>query len=172
MVSYRVSGMTVGALYDALHQRHITVKRTSYNAVYGSNAIAREGVDVIRLSTHFYNTEPQIDRLATALAEILGGGTAVGSTDEARPARLRLEPNAPNPFNGATTIRYHLPADGQVQIAVLDGQGQIVDVLTDAWQRAGAHELQWTPARRATGVYYCRMVAGRGLEVRKMLLLR
>ncbi len=172
MVSYRVQGMSVKAVYDALHQRHITVKHTTYNSVYAGNSIAHEGVDVMRLSTHIYNTEEQLDRFAGALAEVLGGTTSVGASSTGRPSQFAVDPPHPNPFNNSTTIRYQLPADDHVQVAVYNSQGQLVEVLTRDWQPAGTHELQWTAPQQATGTYFCRIITGSEVEVRKMLLLR
>ncbi len=172
MVSYQVQTMPVEALYQALHERGILIKRTAYNSVLADNAIPRENVAIIRLSTHVYNSEEQIDRLAAALAEILGTDTAVLAPQAAVPQRVALDPTYPNPFNASATIRYRLPAAQRVQVAVLNAQGQVVDVLADGWQAAGEHALSWSAAHRATGPYYCRLIAGADQQVRKMLLLR
>jgi len=56
-------------------------------------------------------------------------------------ARFFLEQNFPNPFNGATTIRYGLPGRTAVSLAVYSILGQRVAVLVDGIQEPGTHEV-------------------------------
>ncbi|MEN3039466.1 MAG: T9SS type A sorting domain-containing protein [Candidatus Kryptonium sp.] len=45
------------------------------------------------------------------------------------PINFKLEQNYPNPFNPATTIKFIMPKEAKVQIAVFDITGKIVKVL-------------------------------------------
>ncbi|MBT4503554.1 MAG: aminotransferase class V-fold PLP-dependent enzyme [Gemmatimonadetes bacterium] len=171
MASYRVRGMAVNTLFDELKKRDIIIKRTAYNSVLLDNDIPNEHVSIIRLSTHIFNSEAQIDRLAEELADILGTTTSVGSGSSA-PTDFVLRPNYPNPFNESTNIRFQLPQAEHVEIAVYNAEGQLVDVLQDGWREAGAHQLTWNAAERASGPYFYQVTAGSDREVRKMLLLR
>ena len=173
MVSYRVQGMGVNALYSALQERGIIIKRTGYNWVVADNAIPAENASVIRLSTHIHNSEEQIDRFVDALQSILDDAPSpVLSVDTSKPTTFALDPNYPNPFNSSTTIRYQLPAADNVEVAVFNARGQLVDVLRDGWEQVGAHQLRWDAPGRASGTYYCRVTTGDQQDVRKMLLLR
>jgi isopenicillin-N epimerase len=177
MASYKVRGMGVNTLFDELKKRDIIIKRTSYNYLLNDaldrTAIAPpdENVSIIRLSTHIFNSEAQIDRLAEELADILGANTSVGSGSSA-PTDFVLRPNYPNPFNESTNIRFQLPQAEHVEVAVYNAEGQLVDVLQDGWREAGAHQLTWNAAERASGPYFYQVTAGSDREVRKMLLLR
>ncbi len=73
MTSYEIEGRSsVGALKAELSRRHIIIKSTGYrSAVLGIPAPVRN-VSVIRLSTHIYNSEDQIDRLAEEIGDIVG----------------------------------------------------------------------------------------------------
>ncbi len=62
----------------------------------------------------------------------------------------RLYPNHPNPFNPRTTIRFDLPAAGQVRLVVYDLAGRLVRVLVEGEVSAGSHEAVWD-GRDATG---------------------
>lgn len=171
MVSYTVQGVGVNGLYEELSRRDIIIKRTAYNSILPGNDIPEERVSVVRLSTHIFNSEAQIDRLVDELADILGESTSVGSTS-ASPTDFALQPNYPNPFNGSTRVGFQLPQGEHVEVAVYNAEGQLVDVLQDGWREAGVHQLTWNAAERASGPYFCQVTAGTHREVRKMLLLR
>ena len=89
----------------------------------------------------------------------------------------RLEPNAPNPFEGATTIRYTLPHAGRVWLGVYDARGRFVRSLADGELVAsGPQAVQWDGRDAAerpmpAGVYFYRLTAeGRTLTGRMVLL--
>jgi hypothetical protein len=92
-------------------------------------------------------------------------------------ARLALDQNYPNPFNPSTSIRYELPERTSVRVEVYDVSGARVATLADAEQERGPHMAVWNgldevgrPA--ASGVYFCRLTAGKQMISRKMVLLR
>ncbi len=78
------------------------------------------------------------------------------------PNGFALYPNAPNPFNPATLVRFSLPRAGQARLVVYNLLGQQVSVLAAGLQAAGEHVLRWDgrdvqgrPA--ASGVYLYRL---------------
>ncbi len=89
-----------------------------------------------------------------------------------------LANNYPNPFNGSTTIRYELPQESRIHLAVFDLQGRLVRTLANEIQGAGQHSLTWDGQDQngkaaASGVYFCRMTTENGLTGRtKMVLVR
>ena len=170
MVSYIPTGKTVGQIYSQLADWGISIKQTGYNTVYGDNDLPRDGAKVIRLSTHIFNDEEQIDRLARALADATGTSTAVGEGEKPRPAETGY--NYPNPLNSSTQIRYQLPHAGEVEVAIYNTQGQTVEVLSSGWREAGAHQLTWEAAGHASGTYYYEVRTGAERMVRKMMLLK
>jgi hypothetical protein len=91
--------------------------------------------------------------------------------------RLALWQNAPNPFNPTTVIRYDRPARGRATLAVYDVRGAHVRTLLDRVVEGGSHQTTWdgldsrgNPA--SSGLYFCRLTAGKRSIARKMLLLR
>lgn len=94
------------------------------------------------------------------------------------PARaLRLEQNAPNPFNPSTTIHYSLDHMGPVTLRVYDVRGALVRSLVDAVQVGGPHEATWDGRdergrRAASGVYFCRLGTASQTRVIKMTVLK
>jgi hypothetical protein len=88
------------------------------------------------------------------------------------PSRLVLNPNVPNPFNPATTIRYSVPEESWVKVEIFDARGKRVDRLFEGLQNAGAQELQWRPENLASGVYFLHVQAGSQRATRKMTLIK
>ena len=172
MVSYRVQGMAVNRLFDELKTRHMTIKRTAYNWVVSGNDIPKQNAPVIRLSTHVFNDEAQIDRLVEAMTEILDVTTQVGPDTRPRPQAFGVRANYPNPFNESTQILFDLPRASNVEVAVYNAEGKIVDLLDSGWQEAGSHALTWNAAGKASGAYFFEVRAGAQRQARKMLLLR
>jgi CubicO group peptidase (beta-lactamase class C family) len=92
-----------------------------------------------------------------------------------------LAPITPNPFLGATAIRYELPAPAVVSLRILDVQGRLVRVLAGGafgvLEPAGAHAVHWdgrdqTGAAAPAGVYLCVLDAGAVIRSAKVTLLR
>ncbi|MBT7859990.1 MAG: aminotransferase class V-fold PLP-dependent enzyme [Gemmatimonadetes bacterium] len=72
MTSYTVEGLaSVSGLFSELKKRHINVKSTGYSSVVLGIQVPVSNVRVLRLSTHIYNSESQIDRLAEAIRDII-----------------------------------------------------------------------------------------------------
>ena len=88
------------------------------------------------------------------------------------PTAFVLHPNFPNPFNPGTTIRYSLPVQSQVRLAVYDVLGQQVALLHEGVQRAGSYRARFDGTELGTGVYFCRLEAARFSQTRKMLLVK
>ena len=78
-----------------------------------------------------------------------------------------LSPNAPNPFNAATSIRFELYRAGDVSLVVHDSLGRVVKRLVEGHLNAGLHAVTWDGVDDAgipvsSGVYVYRL-ASRGM---------
>ncbi len=91
---------------------------------------------------------------------------------------LTLYQNQPNPFNPSTMIRYYLPEDTEVTLGVYDAAGRLVVSLAEREKQPGGyHELEWNGRDSrgkavASGVYFCRLGAGKQTRTLKIILLR
>ncbi|MGH7453351.1 MAG: FlgD immunoglobulin-like domain containing protein, partial [bacterium] len=91
--------------------------------------------------------------------------TAVNEpNDRTLPKSVELAQNYPNPFNPETNIRYELPHNGNVTLAVFDLTGRRVATLASGMQAAGEHVIRWNGRddsgnRAASGVYFYRLEA-------------
>ncbi|HXV14377.1 MAG TPA: T9SS type A sorting domain-containing protein, partial [Candidatus Krumholzibacteria bacterium] len=106
------------------------------------------------------------------------GETTDQPTDTAPVYTNRLEQNYPNPFNPQTTIGFSLKERGRVRIDVFNVAGEHVRTLLDETRAAGAHtDVRWdgkdgSGRSVASGVYFCRLVADRFSQTRKMVLVQ
>lgn len=93
------------------------------------------------------------------------------------PDQLVVEQNLPNPFTDSTVIRFGLPAEQQVRVAVYDLLGREFVALHDGITAGGYHRVTWDgtdgdgrPARK--GMWFYQVRTPEGAITRKMLLLR
>ena len=64
-----------------------------------------------------------------------------------------LAQNYPNPFNPITNIRYTLPAESRVKLAIYNPLGELVETIVNEKQNAGKYEAVWNAATHPSGVY-------------------
>jgi flagellar hook assembly protein FlgD len=88
-----------------------------------------------------------------------------------------LTQNFPNPFNPQTTLAYSLREAANVTLAIYDVGGRRVRVLVNEHLPAGAYKVTWdgTDAKGsgvASGVYFCKLVAGSFADTKKMVMLK
>lgn len=96
---------------------------------------------------------------------------------DSRPQEFCLSQNYPNPFNIETTIEYDLPEETWVRITIFNIYGQKVRRLVDGIKDAGYYSVYWDGTNQnsevvASGIYFYRIVAGRFINTKKMLLLK
>lgn len=99
-------------------------------------------------------------------------GWILTDVPEGGPLTFRLDQNSPNPFNPVTTISYSVPAESDVRLLLYSVDGRVVRTLVDDVKVPGVHAVTLNGAGLASGVYFCRMVAGEFVETRKMVLLK
>jgi hypothetical protein len=93
------------------------------------------------------------------------------------PQTYALHANIPNPFNPTTQIRFDLPVESYVELAVYDMLGQKVRILVSSMQKAGSNHVEWDGRNTAgslvgSGMYLYRIQAGSFVYSQRMLLLK
>jgi len=88
-----------------------------------------------------------------------------------------LEQNYPNPFNGMTAIFYSIGERCEVELKIYDPAGRVIKVLERTQRPPGRYSILWNGTDRsgrgvASGVYFCRIKAGKYAQTRKILYLR
>jgi hypothetical protein len=90
----------------------------------------------------------------------------------AAPISYALSQNYPNPFNPTTKIKYAVPFDGFVNIAVFNVLGEKVANVVNSVHKAGNYELTFDATNLASGMYIYRMEAGDFVSIKKMMILK
>lgn len=88
-----------------------------------------------------------------------------------------LEPNWPNPFNGVTNIAFSVSERCEVELSIYDTAGREIRSLTRAVYGPGRYVLTWDGMDNAgrgvtSGVFFCRIKAGKYRQTRKVVYLR
>jgi hypothetical protein len=94
------------------------------------------------------------------------------------PLPLTLFQNYPNPFNPSTVIAFNLPSACEVTLKIYDSSGRLIARLLDRETKpAGKHAVEWRGLDErggtvGSGVYFCRLRAGKETISKKMVLLK
>ncbi len=88
------------------------------------------------------------------------------------PTEFALGQNYPNPFNPATKIKYSVPQNSLVTIAVYDLTGQEVALLLNEVKEAGNYEINFDASQLSSGVYFYKMTSNNFSQVKKMSILK
>jgi hypothetical protein len=106
-------------------------------------------------------------------------GLASATPHKIIPMQFALYPNAPNPFNPVTVIRYDVPKVCKVSITVYDIRGRKVVTLVrnDELMQPGFYKTSWAGKDDynrpvATGMYIYLMKADSFVKLRKMIMLK
>ena len=83
-----------------------------------------------------------------------------------------LGQNRPNPFSGATSIRFELTNASDVSLDVYDALGRRVASLADGEFPAGLHTVDFDAGALSSGVYVYTLRAGASVESRRMVIAR
>jgi hypothetical protein len=89
----------------------------------------------------------------------------------------RLEQNAPNPFAAGTTIRFAVPSETRVKVAVYDVTGRLVRELADKVMTPGEYTVTWNGKDNRNqevgpGIYFYTFTTPKGSFQKKMVVLK
>jgi hypothetical protein len=131
-ISYEKAGQYLKQAIETVEASNILFKNTDVKYEAGRSILMTPGF--------------QAQRGSTFVAQI----ASVKQNDE-----LFLQLAAfPNPFEQVTTIKYYLPADGKVNLWIIDAQGKVVaELVKDENQLIGSHQLEWKPELISSGIY-------------------
>jgi len=101
----------------------------------------------------------------------------LGVNSETVPETYSVLQNYPNPFNPTTTIRYYVPQNDWVELAIYNLQGELVKTLWSGDKAVGDYQVQWNGTDNqgrpvASGVYLTKLLTPTMARSNKMLLLK
>jgi len=109
------------------------------------------------------NVGPYLTLLPSGITEVPGPGA---------PLTVFLAPPSPNPTRGVATLRFGLPREARVELALYDQQGRRVRSLAAGERPVGEHTIAWDGCDEdgralPAGLYFVRLAAeGRTLVAR------
>jgi len=124
----------------------------------------------------------EIETMHFTLDENSPGGTdfqpfghAVGRLNNTMetPLSVVLHKAYPNPFNPVTTIKYDLNVSSNVELAIYDVRGRLVEMLVDKYQDAQSdYKVLWNADMYASGVYFVRLSTNDAVKTNKIMLIK
>lgn len=120
---------------------------------------------------------PNFTSFLEFIANLATQTSAVTQNTHPIPIVLKIETNYPNPFNPATTIRFSVPRDGRVNVAVYNIRGQRVKQLLNENVMAGKHSIMWNGTDShgrsvSSGLYFARIEQDKKHHIHKMMLIK
>jgi hypothetical protein len=150
-----------------------TLKNSGANVLYtfAVPSTATVGNSTFALKLRLQNTSGSTEGLLTRFT------IAVTSTSSVQKTNLLLQgfhliQNYPNPFNPSTNISFSIPTRSHVTVKIYDVLGKEITTLVDDEMNAGDYTKVWSAANVPSGVYFCRMQAGRFVETKNLILLK
>jgi eukaryotic-like serine/threonine-protein kinase len=98
-------------------------------------------------------------------------GTGI-SPDNKIGSSFRLDQNYPNPFNPSTNIRYIVPTSLHVRLSLFDVLGREIQVMVDETKSAGEYSYILNAGNLSSGIYFCKLVAEKYVDIKKIMLLK
>ncbi len=98
----------------------------------------------------------------------------ISAVEEKKEGALKnkLYQNTPNPFYAATDIKFSLKNPSPVTLKIYNLIGQEVETLIDEELSPGIYTAKWSPKNIPSGLYFCRLEAGKFTEIKKIILTR
>ncbi len=93
------------------------------------------------------------------------------------PEVYELSQNYPNPFNPTTEIRFALPEETKVSLAIYNIMGQVVNKLVNENLKAGRYKVVWEGKdsagnRVSSGIYFYRLETASFSQTKKMIMVK
>jgi len=98
--------------------------------------------------------------------------TTVGVNEPGKPAGFALFQNEPNPFRGSTSVKFSLPYDTHLSLAIIDSSGKQLRNIFNGPHKAGNYRIELSSDDLVPGIYFMRMQAGEFTEMKKMAVAR
>ncbi len=148
-------------------------ENTSYEKV---GFVEGNGTTTNRITYNFEDANIESGRVYYRLKQIDFNGDFEYSNeimiDIPELSSYQLFQNYPNPFNPSTLIKYSVPQQSKIVIALYDIIGNKIKTLYDGIQQAGVHQLTLNASDLPSGIYFVSMTAADFSKAIKITLLK
>jgi len=150
---------------------------TSKNNTWTDTNVATGGVSYDKVHykvtvEDYFSNESGFSNTVQCSGDVIYYPARETDLSEATPQTFSLHAAYPNPFNPVTTIRYDLPVDSHVKLAVYDIRGGEVATLIDGTVPVGYHTIRWDAADFRSGIYFIRLITPAYTKTGKVILLK
>jgi len=103
--------------------------------------------------------------------------TSIIAEPNMTPESYSLSQNYPNPFNPTTQIKFTIPEDSRVDLRIYDILGREVATILSDDLKTGYYTTEWNGRNNSgvmvsSGIYIYRIVAGKFVQTKKMMMLK
>ena len=88
------------------------------------------------------------------------------------PRKTSLYSAYPNPFNPVTNIQYSLSEASNINLAIYNLSGQLVEVLESGLKQMGSYSISWEASNQSSGVYFVKLETEGLSYVEKLMLIK
>jgi len=159
-VNTSITGITSGSYHSVIYRKQ------SMRYQYPADTTFLVGSIDISLG----NTSPGAFKSVVAISDCHNTPVSVERVPLA--GTYALLSSYPNPFNPTTTIRYSIPNSDIVSLTVHDNLGRSVAKLASGRKSAGVYNVQFDAGSLSSGVYFCRLIAGRNVISTKLVVVK
>ncbi len=117
------------------------------------------------------NSSSSVNVPGYGVVTLYGQGALTTSVNDVATPTAELFPNQPNPFSGATDIRFRLNQREKVMLTLLDARGVLVRTLVNDVKTPGLHTITLDAQDLTPGVYFYRLEAGDFAQTRRMVVM-
>jgi hypothetical protein len=154
-------------------------KKTDFILAPKDSQIVTLTIDLSTLSPSSYNLSASITSTRALIPKsiprifnfVVELGTGI-SSDNKFGSSFRLDQNFPNPFNPSTNIRYSVPTNSHIRLSLYDVLGREIRVLVDETKSAGEYNFIINAGNLTSGIYFCKLVAEKYVDIKKIMLLK
>ncbi|MBK8550022.1 MAG: T9SS type A sorting domain-containing protein [Ignavibacteria bacterium] len=101
-----------------------------------------------------------------------GNPVGILSINSEVPEKFSLSQNYPNPYNPVTNLEFGISKSGFVSLKVYDVQGREVSTLVNERLAPGTYKVDFNGSNFTSGVYFYRLITGKFIETKKMILTK
>jgi len=149
-------------LYDGYNNTFLPLTLTSTHGAPRNSLAGGKTAVIMSANGYLFGYAPGV---STPIEEKLGD-------DNVNLTRFELSQNYPNPFNPSTTIEFSIPKSGFVTLKIYNLLGQEVTTLVNDKLSPNKYKYIWDATNYSSGIYFYKLVAGKYIKIKKMILMK
>ncbi len=159
-----------GSLGSALWDQNRDTLKITFALSGGSPSIADD--DTVRPNPLYLQSRDSLSAGGYRFVRFEGIAGVTAGQIAPLPARSRLLPLFPTPFNSDLKIGYELERAGEVSLRLYDISGRETAVISQGRKNAGFHQVTWNAQNLPAGIYLIALESGGARQIQKAVLVK